>query len=328
MHRTTIALLATSLWLGLAAGAETYYVRNRPFAQVVKNGSEPLVQVEAFLKALDLGWSQDGQVLQLNSQPSAGPALKLSGPITVRFGDQEVVLEPAQRGELAYLPLRPLARLCSYSVSPNPSLGTVDINKARFATDEEKSMNSKVTLARGDEEKARQEAWSKRAAELKARREAKSKEGSSEENKDSQSQGGDPKDKPAEAKEKPPEATAASEAPPAAKEAPKEAKLEVFRADTAPDPNGVVTMTCEVKNMGEAPSKPTSGMLILKGPDRNVSASNNVNTSAKVWTQKTISIPAIQPGAGYQFTEKYRHPSGNSMPIGNITAEFKLNSTK
>lgn len=328
MHRKTLALIATGLWLGMAAGAETYYVRNRPFPQVVKSGSEPMVQVESFLKALDLNWNLDGQVLRIGSQAAANPSLKLSGPVTVRFGDQEVVLDPAQRGDLVYLPLKPLARLCSYSVNANPSLGTVDIIKARFATDEEKSMNSKVSSARSEEEKARQEAWSKRAAELKAKREAKSKEGSSEEAKENAEQAPEANGKPAEAKEKPPVATAAAEPPPPTKEVPKEAKLEVFRADTSPDPNGVVTMTCEVKNMGEAPNKPTSGILILKGPDRNASATNSVSGSSKVWMQKTITIPAIQPGAGYQFTEKYRHPSGNAMPIGNITAEFKLNSTK
>jgi len=323
MNRSKIALLAASLWLTFPAGAETYYVRNRPFAQVVKQGSEAMVQAEAFLKALELNWTLNGQVLELTPQPAENPGLKLSGPITVRYGDQEVVLDPAQRGDLAYLPLKPLARLCNFSVTANPSLGTVDVNRARFATDEEKEMNSKIGMSRSEEEKARQEAWSKRAAELKARREAgKDKEGKGE------GEGSQDNEKPPETKEVPPAPSAATEAPPPEKEVPKEARLEVFRTDSSPDPNGVVTMTCEIKNMGDAPNKPTSGVLVLKGPDRSASATNNGGATSKVWTQKTISVPAIQPGASYQFTEKYRHPSGNSMPIGNITADFKLNSTK
>ncbi len=325
MNRRKIALLAASLWLTFPVGAETYYVRNRPFSQVVKQGSEAMVQAEAFLKALELNWTLNGQTLELTSQPAANPGLKLAGPVTVRYGDQEITLDPAQRGDLVYLPLKPLARLCNFSVTANPSLGTVDVNRARFATDEEKAMNSQIGMSRSEEEKARQEAWSKRAAELKARREAgkdKDKEGTGE---GDESQD---KEKPPETKEAPPPATAANEAPPPAKEVPKEARLEVFRTDSSPDPNGVVTMTCEIKNMGDAPNKPTSGVLILKGPDRSASATNNSGATSKVWTQKTISVPAIQPGASYQFTEKYRHPSGNSMPIGNITADFKLNSTK
>ena len=42
----------------------------------------------------------------------------------------------------------------------------------------------------------------------------------------------------------------------------------------------------------------------------------------------SINGPSIAPGASWTFTETWRHPSGNSMPIGNINASIKLNSTK
>ena len=109
----------------------------------------------------------------------------------------------------------------------------------------------------------------------------------------------------------------------------KEASLDAMPVNvTANSLNGQVTMNCEIRNVGNAPSKGVSGTLTLTGPDQSGSVSNGGSPASKVWYTKSINGPSIAPGASWTFTETWRHPSGNSMPIGNINASIKLNSTK
>lgn len=320
-----LSVAAGLLLLSAAAPAEDYFVRNRPFKQVIKAGGEPLVGAEAFLRALDLNWTVNGDVVTLTDKPAANPQLS-GGLLKFRYRQQEAAVEANPRGGSVFIPLRPMAKLLNYSVNVNTSSRTVDVVRARFATDTEKALVGELSAAQEAERRAKEEAWAKRAAELKEKREAakSSEEGSEEE--------GNQGEKPKETASTTPAQSPPTTPPPAEEkkeEVPKEARLEVFNTTATPDPgNGSVLMNCEVKNMGDAPSKPVSGTLILTGPDPSGSATNANVPKNKVWWSTSISGPSIQPGASWQFNRKYNHPSGNSMPLGNIEAEFKLNSTK
>ena len=333
-------------WSG--ASAESYYVRNRPFTQVIKSGGEAMVGVEAFLRAAGFNWTSEGNVVTLTEKPAANPPLA-PGNLTFRFGSNEAVLEGSQRGGSTYAPLRPLAKLLQYSVNVNRDSGTVDVIKARFSTDEEKKLVGQAAVEQAAQKKAVEEAWAKKAADLKEKREAKSEEG------ETQSEEGEKKPeegekKPEEGKEKPEkgkgkgekpkdEKSKPAETPPATpdakpddkkeKEQPKVAALEVTQKECAPDyGNGSVTMNIEVKNLGEAASKPISGTLILSGPDNSGSATTSAQGRTRVILSKSVSGPSIQPGASWPFSQKYSYPGGNSLPAGNYSVEFKLNSTK
>lgn len=314
------------LLLSTAVPAQHYFVRNRPFTQVIKSGSEAMVSVEPFLRALDLNWTVNGEVVTLTDKPAANPPLQ-AGNLKFRFGQQEAILEATPRGGSVYASLNGLAKLTNYTVKVNQASGTVDVLRARFATSEEKQMVGQMSAAQEAERKAREEAWSRKAAELKEKREKASGEGEGE-----KSEGSETKDKPA-PKETASTPTPPQTPPPAAEEKKdepvKEARLEIFNVVATPDPGtGTVLINGEVKNMGDAPSKPVSGTLILTGPDQSGSATNSVAPKNRVWWTRSLSGPSIQPGASWTISQKYNHPSGNSMPIGNIEAEFKLTSTK
>ena len=350
--RVLLAIASGAILMSVAAPAENYYVRNRPFTQVIKAGGEAMVDTEAFLRALGMNWSVDGNVVTLTEKPAANPSLG-PGSMTYKYGDHQMVLEGTPRGGGTYVSLRALAKLVDYGVRVNTDSGTVDVSKARFASAAEKQLVGEAAAAQAAEKKATEEAWEKKAAELKEKREAKAEEGSkdaaTEEGKDgadASKDGADATKEPAKDKEpakgkgkKPPKETPAvtpppveakpEDAKPEVKEPVKEARLEVFRTDASPDySTGIVTITCEVKNMGDAPSKSVSGTLKLTGPDRAGGVTDNTNAAQRVWFTKSMSGPSIQPGASWQFSEKYRHPSGNAMPIGTLTADFKLNATK
>jgi len=329
-----VSVAAGLLLLSAAAPAEDYFVRNRPFKQVIKAGNEPLVGAEAFLRALDLNWTVNGDVVTLTDKPAANPQLS-AGMLKFRYGQQEAAVEANPRGGSVFIPLRPMAKLLNYSVNVNTASRTVDVVRARFATDNEKKLVSELSAAQEAERIAKEEAWAKRAAELKAKRDAAkaAEEGTEEGTGDGEkpADGEKPKET-ASTTPTPVETPPTPPTPPAEEkkeEVPKEARLEVFNTIATPDPgNGTVLINCEIKNMGEAPSKPVSGTLILRGPDASASATNVNVPKSKVWWTTSISGPSIQPGASWPFNRKYSHPSGNSMPLGNIEAEFKLNSTK
>ena len=141
--KVLLALASGAILMSTAAPAENYYVRNRPFTQVVKAGGEAMVGAEAFLRALGLNWTVDGSVVTLTDKPAANPPLK-TGTLTYRYGGSEVQLEGSPRGGATFVSLRPLAKLANYSVATNPALGTVDVNKARMSTDEEKRQVGEV----------------------------------------------------------------------------------------------------------------------------------------------------------------------------------------
>ncbi|MCW5867512.1 MAG: hypothetical protein KIS61_09635 [Candidatus Eremiobacteraeota bacterium] len=325
-----------------AAPAENYYVRNRPFTQVVKAGGEAMVSAEAFLRALGLNWTVDGSVVTLTDKPAANPPLK-TGVLTYRYGSSEVQLEGSPRGGATFVSLRPLAKLANYSVATNSQLGTVDVNKARMSTEEEKKQVGEVQAQFAAAQKEKEEAWTRKAAELKEKREKEAEEAKKTEEGKESTDSADAKDtkeskgKDKKEKEKKPEETAATQPTPPAEPKPeekkpeekKEASLEALPVNvTANSLNGTVTMQCEVRNIGNAPSKGVSGTLTLTGPNRSGSVTDNGNSASSTWYTKSINGPSIAPGASWTFTETWRHPSGNSMPIGNINASIKLNSTK
>lgn len=348
--RILMALAAGSLLLSAAVPAETYYVRNRPFKQVIKTGGEAMVGAEAFLRALGLNWNLNGNVVTLTAQPASNPTLP-SGTLTFRHGQNEARLDTSARGGSTYVSLRPLARLAEYGVTENRASGTVDVAKARFATESERKLVGEVAAARQQEEKAMMDAWAKKAAELKAKREAEdatAKEGdtgteattadagttttatktgkTAKSGKTTTTTAATPTASPS-----PSADVAATDKPKEeVKEIPKEARLEVFRVDARPEPaSGMVVIEGEIKNMGDAPSKPISGLLTLRGPSQSTSVTEaNAAGQSRVWMTKSLSGPVVAPGTSWKFTERYRHPSGNSMPIGNITSDFKLNSLK
>lgn len=341
--KVLLALASSAILLSQAAPAENYYVRNRPFTQVVKAGGEAMVGAEAFLRALGLNWTVDGNVVTLTDKPAANPPLK-TGALTYRYGTSEVQLEGTARGGATYVSLRPLAKLANYSVATNSALGTVDVNKARLSTDEEKKQVGEAQAQWAAAAKEREAAWTKKAAELKEKREKAAGEEKAEESKDSADAAKDgAKEEPKEAKGKgkKTEETASTQTPATPEVKPeekkeekkpeekKEASLDALPVTVTPNNlNGQVTMSCEIRNVGNAPSKGVSGTLVLTGPDQSGSVSNGGTPGSKVWYTKSISGPSIAPGASWTFTETWRHPSGNSMPIGNIGASIKLNSTK
>ena len=344
--KVLLALASGAILMSTAAPAENYYVRNRPFTQVVKAGGEAMVGAEAFLRALGLNWTVDGSVVTLTDKPAANPPLK-TGTLTYRYGGSEVQLEGSPRGGATFVSLRPLAKLANYSVATNPALGTVDVNKARMSTDEEKRQVGEVQAQFAAAQKEKEEAWTKKAAELKEKREKEAEEAKkSEEGKEStdtaSTDSKDSKDsKGKDKKDKKPDETASTQTPPPAEpkaeekkeekkpEEKKEANLEALQVNATANPlNGTVTMTCEVRNIGNAPSKAVSGTLTLTGPSRSGSVTDNGNSATSTWYTKSINGPSVAPGASWTFTETWRHPSGNSMPIGNINASIKLNSNK
>lgn len=348
--KVLLALASGAILMSNAAPAENYYVRNRPFTQVVKAGGEAMVSAEAFLRALGLNWTVDGATVTLTDKPAANPPLK-TGTLTYRYGGSEVQLEGSPRGGATFVSLRPLAKLANYSVATNSALGTVDVNKARMSTDAEKKEVGEVQAQFAAAQKAKEEAWNKKAAELKEKREKEAEEAKKgEEGKDTSDTAStdttkdakDSKDsKDSKGKDKKPDETAATQTPPPAEpkadekkeekkpEEKKEASLEALPVNaTANSLNGTVTMTCEVRNIGNAPSKSVSGTLTLTGPSRSGSVTDNGNSASATWYTKSVNGPSIAPGASWTFTETWRHPSGNSMPIGNINANIKLNSTK
>lgn len=333
--RSLAAVALTALLASTATSAELYFVRNKPFTQVMTVAGEALVNTEAFLRAVGYNWTVDGNVVTLTTAPAANSGIP-HGPVTFRHGSQQVQLDANLRGSSTYVPLRPLAQLAGYTVTVNRVSGTVDVAKGRFATEEEQKLTGDLAAQREQERKAADEAWAKKVAERKAKKEAEARQ-AEEAGKNKEAQGSDADENGKKAAETAPAAPATpapaeaanAEKPAEAKEAPKEARLEVFRTDAVPDPStGTVTITCEIKNMGEAPSKPISGRVTLKGPSSNVSATSNAAGGSAVWMQKAVSGPALMPGTNWVYTERYRHPSGNSMPLGNIVADFKLNATR
>ncbi len=337
--KVLLALASGAILMSNAAPAENYYVRNRPFTQVVKAGGEAMVSAEAFLRALGLNWTVDGSVVTLTDKPAANPPLK-TGTLTYRYGSSEVALEGSPRGGATFVSLRPLAKLANYSVATNPALGTVDVNRARLSTDAERKEVGEVQAQMAAAAKAKEEAWTKKAAELKEKREKdaeEAKKAAENSGGDQDNNNGQEEKKKKEKEEKPPE-TAATQTPPPVEppkaeekkpEEKKEASLEALPVNATANPlNGTVTMTGEIRNIGNAPSKAVSGTLVLTGPSRSGSVTDNGNSASSTWYTKSINGPSIAPGASWTFTETWRHPSGNSMPIGNINANIKLNSTK
>jgi len=344
--KVLLALASGAILMSNAAPAENYYVRNRPFTQVVKAGGEAMVGAEAFLRALSLNWTDDGNVVTLTDKPAANPPLK-PGVLVYQYGSTEIQLEGTPRGGSTFVSMRPLAKLASYTVATNNALGIVDVNKARMSTDEEKKEVGDVQAQFAAAQKEKEEAWTKKAAALKEKREKEAEAAkSSEEGKEGADAGSsdakDPKDAKGKGKgkEPKPEETASTQTPPPAdpkpeekkeekKEDKKEASLEALPVTVTTNTlNGTVEMACEIRNLGNAPSKGVSGVLVLTGPVRSGAVTDNSNSSTKEWLSKSVNGPSIAPGASWTFKEVYRHPSGNSMPGGNITANIKLNSTK
>ena len=349
--RIWIAIAAGAYLLGTAAGAESYYVRNRPFTSVVKVGGEALVGAEAFLRALGLGWNFDGKVVDIVNSGGSNQALT-GGALTFRYGGQSIPLEASPRGNQTYVSMRPLAKLLNYSVQANRATGTVDVIQARFATAEELKLAGTVSTQREQDQKAAAEAWAKKAAELKARRDAKeSPEGEKPEGELAEKPGTEKPGTEKAGTEKAGDSPKPTEEDESKKKLeeyenrlkdlekapPKKAQLEVFRAEANPDySTGVVTVECELRNVGDAASKPALAQMVLKGPDRANSATDTLtvkdprkSTAAaspgtRVYLRKSVSAPTIAPGASWKFTERYSYPGGSSIPIGNFTAEVDV----
>lgn len=348
-----LAIAATAVVMSAAAPAESYYVRNRPFKQVVKVGGEALIGAEAFLRALGMNWSEDGNVVTITDRPAANPPLS-GGTLTFRYGASKVALEASPRGGNTFVSLRPLAKLLGYGVSANPGSGTVDVVKARFASDFEQSggdTQAKDAIAatekKAEEMKAETPAPAGETAaapetKVKVKAKGTAEAGAEEETPASPE---DEKTKKLEEELAAQKAANEKQAEETRKRLekleyvpPKEARLEIYTTQTNPDyGSGVVRIHCEVKNMGDAASKPVSGTLTLVGPDtKNQSATDariDPKTGApmlrtRVWLQKSVSHAPLAPGETWNIDEMYRHPSGNSMPIGNIDAQLKLNNTK
>ena len=336
-NRILVGALAALLSLSATVTAEEVFVRNRPFKQVIKVGSESYVPAEQLLKALGYNWTVKGQTVALTTEPAANGEFP-TGSVQLLYGEKSLNLESTRRGSQAYVSLSPVAKFLDYSVVTNRSAGTIDVNKGRLASDSEKKMLSAAEAAKAEKEKETREAWEKKAAEIKDKREAKNKKDDGAKTEGDKAEGDKPaegdkgkgktaskgkkeKTEPKEAAqaEPPKEAAPAEDKDKEKKNEPKPApRLEVFRADAKPDySTGVVTIEAEVRNQGNGPADTVSGTVSLYG--------TNDDGKEVLWYRSAVRGPALKPDGSWTYKYEYRHRSGASMPHGNLRVDLKMN---
>lgn len=334
--KNTILLgaVAALLCFSSAASAQDVFVRNRPFKQVVKVGSETFVPADAFLRALGYNWTVKGQTVTLTAGPAANSEFP-TGNLTFVNGDKTVVLEATRRGNYAFVSMAPLARFLDYAVVR--SSGIIDVNKGRAQTAADKKVAAEVNQEKVAREKAIDEAWAKKAAEIKEKREAAAEKdkGTEEGDKSADKDKSVTKDKsskdhpvktPADTKSVADKGTSTTEAlkptTPAdeKKNEPKPApRLEVFRADATPDySTGIVSIEAEIRNQGTGPASSVSGTLVLYG-------SNDEGNKEVEYYRTSVHGPALKADGSWIYKTEYRDRRGASMPHGTMRAELKLN---
>jgi hypothetical protein len=341
MKKTLLfGVLAAATCFPLAASAQELFVRNRPFKQAIKAGSETFVPADSFLRALGYNWSVSGDTVTLSQSAASNPTLP-AGNFKFVLGDKSLPLELSSRGQKSFVSMVPLAKFLGFNVSN--AGGITDVAKGRFSNETDKKLAAEVNQAKLAEEKATKEAWEKKAAEIKKKREDKEKsseegdkadEKDSKDAKDSKSEtigdsektakGKKDKDKVA-ADAKAPVATDSKAEPAAAKDEKKNepkpaARLEVFQAEATPDySTGVIKIRTEVRNQGNGPSSGSvSGTLSLYG--------TSPDGKESLWYQTSIRGPVLKPDQNWTNAVEWKHRDGSAMPHGNLRVDLKMNS--
>lgn len=303
------------------APAESYFIRNKPFNQVIKVGSEPYVPLDGLLRALGYNWDvQDGKVVVTRS--GGKNPTPTSSKVVLNYGGQDLALEGTSKGETVYVPLRQVSKFLNYVVNTNRASGITDVVQGRLVSDADKKVADEVAKAAEERDKAQKEAWDKKAAAIKEAREAKEAATASA------SPGASPEASPAEVaktkeKEKAPEVVP-SPSPAAdskAKEAevPKVQRLELFESSATPDYSvGRVKVVATIKNQGDANAPNVQGTMTLTEPV------TTPGRPARVLVKKGIRGPAVATDKTWVYEETFNHNLGTSMPHGEYKVEIQL----
>lgn len=333
-----IAIVAGAVLLTASmAPAESYFIRNRPFTQVIKVGSEPYVPLDGLLRALGYNWDmQDGKVVVTKS---GGKNPTPSSPkVVINYGGQDLALEGTAKGDTVYVPLRPVSKFLNYVVNTNKASGITDVVQGRLVTDTDKKAAEEVAKAAEEREKAQKEAWDKKAASIKEAREAKE---AAKEAEASASPSASPSESPTEtastdtkeskskskSKEKDKEkvAEAAPSPSPTADtkdkepEVPKVQRIEVYDSSATPEQaNGLVKIAITVRNQGDAAAPNVQGTYTLTEPSTVPGKPGRVLVN-----RKSFRGPALATDKSWTYEESYKHNLGTSMPNGT----YKLDIT-
>ncbi len=333
-----LGVLAAATCFPVAASAQELFVRNRPFKQAIRAGSETFVPADSFLRALGYNWTVTGDTVTLSQSAAANPPLA-AGNYKFMMGSKSLPLEVSSRGQKSFVSMVPLARFLGFNVTN--SEGITDVAKGRFSTETDKKLAAEVNEAKLAEEKATKDAWAKKAAEIKKKRE--DKEAASEEAGSEGKDGSDTGDKKTEtigdskpAKgsktkaekvekvEDKPQVAAETKAEPAAKEEKKNepkpaARLEVFQAEATPDySTGVIKIRTEVRNQGNAPADSVAGTLFLYG--------TTPEGKETLWYKTSVRGPVLKPDQNWTNVVDWKHRDGSAMPHGNLRVDLKMNS--
>jgi len=330
------ALAAMLSGSGLApAQADELYIRNRPFKDAYFIGGTTYVPVEGFLKAVEVPWRVDGEMLVLGEGSS--PALDMSTEtLRARHMDKNLTLNGILRGGTLYVPATGLAKFVGYSVNYSRETGIVDVIQGRLTTDMDEKAASEVQAANQAEQEARQAAWQERVEKARAARKAKEEAEEAEngddldadtdsedaiererESREDLAAKGDPDVDPTDTETqaidgKDDREDASYEADVTEveeenkkSEPPPEANLVVLSSEA--DPNnydGTVVFRAVLQNQGYVDATNVKARLKVVGPDQ------------KEWINKTIYHGPISPDGRWVITENYRHRLGASIPRG------------
>jgi len=318
------------------APAESYFIRNRPFTQVIKVGSEPYVPLDSLLRALGYNWDvQDGKVVVTKS--GGKNPTPTSPKVVINYGGQDLALEGTAKGDTVYVPLRAVSKFINYVVYTNKASGITDVVQGRLVSDADKKAAEEVAKAAEEREKAQKEAWDKKAAAIKEAREAKEAEASAspsasptESPTETASTDTDTKESKSKSKTKEKDKEKAPEAAPSPTpaekekdkepEAPKVQRLEVYESSAIPEQaNGIVKIQIQVRNQGDAAAPNVQGTYTLTEPSTVPGKPGRVLVN-----RKSFRGPAVAVDKSWTYEETYKHNLGTSMPNGTYKLDITL----
>jgi pyruvate/2-oxoglutarate dehydrogenase complex dihydrolipoamide acyltransferase (E2) component len=138
--------LAVLAALSAPISAEELYVRNRAFGDAYFVGGTTYVPAGAFLKALDVAWTDSGASVTLGSGDSPESAFD-NESVSLSHGGKTLDLTGMLRGGKLYLPAKALANFVGYTVINNPDTGIVDVVKSREYTAADSAAEKEVAAA-------------------------------------------------------------------------------------------------------------------------------------------------------------------------------------
>ncbi len=311
------------------APAENYFIRNKPFTQVIKVGSEPYVPLDGLLRALGYNWDvQDGKVVVTKS--GGKNPTPTSPKVVLNYGGQDMALEGTSKGDTVYVPLRSVSKFLNYVVNTNKASGITDVVQGRLVSDADKKAAEDVAKAAEERDKAQKEAWDKKAAAIKEAREAKeaaasASPGASPEASPTETASTDTKESKSKTKEKEkapevvPSPSPAADTKAKEAEVPKVQRLELFDSSATPDYSvGRIKVVATIKNQGDANAPNVQGTMTLTEPV------TTPGKAARVLVKKGIRGPAVATDKTWVYEETFNHNLGTSMPHGDYKVEIQL----